>query len=800
MRLFNLHFSESWPYFNGALIALQIMRFLPNIYYYSQGFATFKERDLLLNAREFIEHKLAQNYILRYAEILFGAYSNSFKAILKREVVETRSIFEKINASNLDLKIKDFIKYSRSTCLIDYIQKVDRHRQGLENLLFEIKKLTDDIKTKPSEMLNEFFKYSRIKVHCGAHKTATTFIQNILFAARYDLALQNTIYIHHDQLREDFIQAKREKGIVDTGERLAFAICKQAAALSFGIPSVLIISEENLIRPSTEISSKWHSQDTYQNASNYSCACMRNGYNISHLEEINNIFKGGIQIIFTVRNYFDYLLSRHSEFLKWRPFKEFDGDFVDINDLQKCDWGYLTSDLKNISNFTSIFTFESYKKDPVQFANYLSEFDLKGYEHQVKCNQEVSRSRSSQALLDELIDKSKIGFNKIKLKEIFSTKIDNENPNELKFKSKLLPEKFLKKLDHHCNSFYLTKDFHFSVNNYTSLTDKFSSEQDLLEVLPLPERAQFSLMPNSKELKLHLKAISKRSLYLDNRNKYFSKQTGVSAMIRIKNEEANIYNVLSSIKNCFNEIIVIDNDSTDNTISEIDRAINDHPSLKKKIKLHHYKFKIAKCGLDNFQEPQNSPHSLASFYNYSLKKCNFSKVCKWDGDMFLPRSMEKSFQDFLQKVTTMQPSRKDSTIFGVMKGLTVFKGGNNKFYCRQSANEIEARIFDNAPGVFFVKEILWEQIFSLHNIERLVSDDLTFVEFKDTSVNEFSHWSIEASLGMSPRKDKELRDFNLIKKITENKNREDIDKMISSHGYKEIDFDIFDFNDKSDML
>ena len=33
--------------------------------------------------------------------------------------------------------------------------------------------------------------------------------------------------------------------------------------------------------------------------------------------------------IFTVRSYFDYLLSRHSEFLKWRPFKEFDGDFIE---------------------------------------------------------------------------------------------------------------------------------------------------------------------------------------------------------------------------------------------------------------------------------------------------------------------------------------------------------------------------------------------------------------------------------------------------------------------------------------
>ena len=129
-----------------------------------------------------------------------------------------------------------------------------------------------------------------------------------------------------------------------------------------------------------------------------------------------------------------------------------------------------------------------------------------------------------------------------------------------------------------------------------------------------------------------------------------------------------------------------------------------------------------------------------------------------------------------------------------MKGLTVFKGANSKFYCRQSAHEFEARIFDNIPGVFFVKEILWEQIFSLHGVERLVSDDVTFVEFKDTSINEFSHWSTETSLGMSPRKDKELRDFNLIKKITQNKNYENIDEVLLSHGFKEIDFDLFDFN------
>ena len=794
IRLFNLHFSEGLPHLNGALFSLQIIRFLPNIYYYHQSQITFKKVELSHNPREFAEHKLALNYIFRYSEILFGAYSSEFRTILKREIKSTQLIFELVNKSKLDGKIKDFIKYSRSNCLINYIKKAYHGCQEQNDLILKIQTLTGDIKTEASEMLDEIYKHSKIKVHCGAHKTATTYIQNILFEARYDLALQNTIFIHHNQLREDFIEAKQEYGITDIGKRLAHAILKQAAALSFGFPSILIISEENLIRPSTVTFRKWGSKDTYQNASNYSSACMRNGYDLSHLQEIADIFKGGIEIIYTVRNYFDYLLSRHSEFLKWRPFKEFDGDFLGTKDLERCDWRYLLTDLRKISGLTSILCFESYKHNPLQFANYLSGFDLSDYEILVQCNQEVSRSRSSQALLDDLINKNNIGFDENRLKEIFSEKIDYETPSKSKFETKLFTAKHINQSNEYYNSIFLSEPFRCPINNYTSLTNKYSSEGILLEKLPLPERARLSLCRNSIELKSSLRDVSKRSLYLDNRFKMTEKEPGISAMIRIKNEESNIYSVLNSIKNCFDEIIVVDNDSNDNTLSEINRAINDHPLLKAKLKLYHYKFEIARCGLDNFMEPQNSPNSLASFYNYSLKKCNFSKVCKWDGDMFLPSSMEHSFKDFLKKVLITEPNREDSTIFGVMKGLTVFQGMNSKFYCRHSVHELEARIFDNEPGVFFVKEILWEKIFSLHSIERLESEDLTFVEFKDTRVNEFSHWSIEASLGMSPRKDKELRDFNLIKKITQDKNNRNMDKVLLSHGFREIDFDLFESN------
>jgi len=331
------------------------------------------------------------------------------------------------------------------------------------------------------------------------------------------------------------------------------------------------------------------------------------------------------------------------------------------------------------------------------------------------------------------------------------------------------------------------------------LADQANSEYSLLNRLPLPERADSCFARESKELKSYLTDIGKRSLFLDSKFKSRPIKHGISAMIRVKNEGLNIYNVLSSIKNCFDEIIVIDNNSSDNTIPEINRAAKDFPLLKTKLKVHHYKFEIAKCGIDNFREPQNSPNSLASFYNYSLKKCNFSKVCKWDGDMFLPRSMEKSFQNFIQKVLTTDASSEDSTVFGVMKGVTVYKGSNGKFYCRPSASEREARIFDNSPGVYFVKEILWEQLFSLHHIERVISEDLTFVEFKDTSTNEFSHWSIAASLGMSPRKSKELRDFNLIKEITQYKNSKELDRALLAHGFQEIHFNIFDFSDSHNL-
>ena len=124
-----------------------------------------------------------------------------FKAILKREVIDSKSIFKSVNESSLNRKIKDYLKFSRITCLNNFAHNLHKNDPEIANMLASIEKLDADIHSKPSEMLNEFFESSRIKVHCGAHKTATTYIQNILYQSRHDMALENTVYIHYEQLR-----------------------------------------------------------------------------------------------------------------------------------------------------------------------------------------------------------------------------------------------------------------------------------------------------------------------------------------------------------------------------------------------------------------------------------------------------------------------------------------------------------------------------------------------------------------------------------------------------------------------
>jgi len=114
IRLFNIRFIEGWSHKHGALFSIQIIRFIPNIYYFTQDLIEYESINIQEKSNQLINYILSLGYILRYTEMVFGVSSRVLKLVLKREVKDNAQIVELINESKLDQPIKDFLNFSRS--------------------------------------------------------------------------------------------------------------------------------------------------------------------------------------------------------------------------------------------------------------------------------------------------------------------------------------------------------------------------------------------------------------------------------------------------------------------------------------------------------------------------------------------------------------------------------------------------------------------------------------------------------------------------------------------------------------
>jgi len=166
-------------------------------------------------------------------------------------------------------------------------------------------------------------------------------------------------------------------------------------------------------------------------------------------------------------------------------------------------------------------------------------------------------------------------------------------------------------------------------------------KQIVRSILPFPAR-QWLRNTHSKALSLYKRLIRARQDFTNregfiNFNFALSEgraKHGVTAMLRVKNEEAKIAYSLRSIIDSFNEIILVDNGSLDATV-EIVRKLKSEIDREDKIRIYSYPFQIARCGPEHFATPEDSVHSLVYYYNWALSRCSLKYVCKWDADMVL---------------------------------------------------------------------------------------------------------------------------------------------------------------------
>ena len=246
-------------------------------------------------------------------------------------------------------------------------------------------------------------------------------------------------------------------------------------------------------------------------------------------------------------------------------------------------------------------------------------------------------------------------------------------------------------------------------------------------------------------------------------------------MLRVKNEKEIIKKCLDSIETIFDEIILIDNGSTDGTLKEIEDCISRSNELKKKIKLYAYPFDVAKCGIENHKTPHNSVRSLSYFYNYTLSLCSCNYVVKWDADMITTSKVRAELKKFLKDYIKFSERNSGRICLGALEGQTIYQKSDKNWYYHPDQKESEVRIFPNSNLVGFTKDILWERLDYPTDALQIKSDKITFYEYKNTEVNEFANWNPEL-LGYSLRKKKEVMRYQNVK----NESPEELFKI----GYK----------------
>lgn len=239
---------------------------------------------------------------------------------------------------------------------------------------------------------------------------------------------------------------------------------------------------------------------------------------------------------------------------------------------------------------------------------------------------------------------------------------------------------------------------------------------------------------------------------------YRKRQSGVTALLRVKNEQTRIRSCLESIYDTFDEIVLVDNNSSDKTLQLVNEFVAQFDRTNNKIKVYDYPFSVSKCGPEHQQTDPSSVHSLAYYYNWGLSKCSYSMVCKFDADMQLSSSPERVqvFQEFL-----FQLSLKREPQLGSFFVQTIYINADGQLLKSKEELNNEIRVFPNLPSIHFRKAKDWEVLESPYKLDEVTCDGLSVYEIKDVGEDEFSHWSTNEF--HTPRKVIEYENFTLVK-------------------------------------
>lgn len=175
---------------------------------------------------------------------------------------------------------------------------------------------------------------------------------------------------------------------------------------------------------------------------------------------------------------------------------------------------------------------------------------------------------------------------------------------------------------------------------------------------------------------------------------------GLSIIIRAKNEEATIERCLTSILPHVDEVIFVDNGSTDQTRLIAERLQQKYFNLK----VYSYPFHIPRIGKEHSIAVQNnSTNTLGHYYNWCLAQSTMVNFAKWDADYICIE------ENFAEMVNQFQLRTRGDNFVLWFSGLELYSDGQRYWIDRNSLHN-EYRVFSRKHGAHWVNLPPWEEI------------------------------------------------------------------------------------------
>jgi len=230
---------------------------------------------------------------------------------------------------------------------------------------------------------------------------------------------------------------------------------------------------------------------------------------------------------------------------------------------------------------------------------------------------------------------------------------------------------------------------------------------------------------------------------------------GISLIIRAKNEELNIKNCIESVVDLVDEIIFVDNNSTDNTY----KLVEEYTKIHDKIKLYKYNINVSKAGIEHSDAIKNSnKNTLGTFYNWCLSKTTKYNVFKWDADFICVRN------NFIQLVNIYNLRDREDKFAVWFTGKTLFEN-NGIYYINDNSFYNEYRIFSYKHGFQWYDGCICEYTEPyLNECNKELKYEYKyplFFEVKRTSIDEFKERS-------SLIDSRDINDYNIINSLKNN--------------------------------